>query len=341
MAGWCFPDTESGILFALERGATHLWANTILFASHPLQISPLLEKYQDSVRVIGQSPLLVETYDDKEFVNNLLRYHGNFTLPKGWSISETADLESEIEAMNLPYPIVAKPIRGRGSHGVKVCHSQDELLKHIRALFKEFPSVMMEEYLAGEEATVSVMPPSKQRDEYWAMPIVTRLNHADDITPYNGVVAVTGNSRVISQEEYTEDPLYAEAARQCEAVAKLLGVTALIRIDIRRFGLGEKFAIFDVNMKPVSYEVCVWRLWTDVRAEYDGTWASWEGRSGQFDGARGGGVRLGLFYPAEIYATDLPDFGPTARGKTYFALNVEFWLTFRGGDFVDVNQNSQ
>ncbi|KAL5354004.1 hypothetical protein ACLOAV_000089 [Pseudogymnoascus australis] len=37
--GWSFPDTESGILSALRRGATHLWANTILFAEHPLQVS--------------------------------------------------------------------------------------------------------------------------------------------------------------------------------------------------------------------------------------------------------------------------------------------------------------
>ena len=62
--GWCFPDTESGILEAIQKGATHLWANTIVFASHPLQTSPHLNKYENEIKVIGQPPLLVEDFDD-------------------------------------------------------------------------------------------------------------------------------------------------------------------------------------------------------------------------------------------------------------------------------------
>ena len=238
---------------ALEKGATHLWANTILFASHPLQTSSQIGKYQDHVQIVGQPPLMVEKCDDKEFVNNLLRSKRTFSMPRGWTISNSADINQWIATMNLPFPIVAKPIRGRGSHGVKVCGTQQELLSHIQALFKESSSVMMEEFLAGEEATISVMPPSTERPKYWSMPIVTRFNHTDGIAPYNGVVAVTSNSRAISQNEYDKDAAYRDAARQCEEVAALLRVTAPIRIDIRRFDQQpeSKFALFDINMKPV------------------------------------------------------------------------------------------
>lgn len=62
---WCFPDTEEGILSAVEAGATHLWANTIFSASHPLQGSKRLDKYADSVSVVGQPPQLVDACDDK------------------------------------------------------------------------------------------------------------------------------------------------------------------------------------------------------------------------------------------------------------------------------------
>jgi hypothetical protein len=115
---------------------------------------------------------------------------------------------------------------------------------------------MIEEYLSDEEATVTIMPPGNGRDEYWALPIVTRFNHSNGVAPYNGVVAVTANSRVISQSEFEADGRYGEAGRECEAVAILLGVTAPIRIDIRRFSDAprDKFALFDVNMKPVSWE---------------------------------------------------------------------------------------
>src|ERR1700750_1217396 len=64
-SGWVFPDTEEGILSALEKGAPYLWPNTILFASHPLQQSLSIGNYQDNLQVIGQPPLMVEKYDDK------------------------------------------------------------------------------------------------------------------------------------------------------------------------------------------------------------------------------------------------------------------------------------
>jgi D-alanine-D-alanine ligase-like ATP-grasp enzyme len=251
-SGWCFPDNIGGIVAAVQAGATHLWANTILFASHPLQTSADLDDHQEKIRVIGQPPALVEKYDDKNYVNNMLRASKAFTIPKGWLI----DKDSKIVNMRLPYPVVAKPVRGRGSFGVKVCHSSDELSAHIDFLFEHSPQLILEEYLQGEEATITVMPPSPLigYQDYWAMPIVMRFNHDHGIAPYSGEVAITKNSRVITPDEFAADTNYAKAARECEAVARLLQVTAPIRVDIRRFENVPKsqFALFDVNMKPVS-----------------------------------------------------------------------------------------
>lgn len=270
-SGWTFPDTEEGIVSALERGATHVWANTILFASHPLQTSSRITKYENNVKIVGQPPCLVEQYDDKQYVNNLLRSKGGFTLPESWSIAESPNVESQLSGMDLSYPIIAKPIRGRGSYGVRLCYTETELLQHLRYLFKDSPSVMMEVYLSGEEATISVMPPSVERPEYWSMPVVTRFNHNRGIAPYNGVVAVTTNSRVISREEFDKDPFYGLAAHECVAVAELLKLTAPIRIDIRRFKAGDKFALFDVNMKPVSEKRNLLYEYTKFYPEHDWT----------------------------------------------------------------------
>ncbi|KAF5683612.1 histone-lysine n-methyltransferase H3 lysine-36 specific [Fusarium circinatum] len=118
-AGWSFPDTEDGILEAIEKGASHIWANTILFSSHPLQVSARIAEHQGHIKVVGQGPLIVERYDDKEFVNNLLRKLGGFTMPRAWTLNESQDTQGVLEKLNLPFPIVAKPIRGRGSHGVR------------------------------------------------------------------------------------------------------------------------------------------------------------------------------------------------------------------------------
>lgn len=252
---YCFPDDEAGIFSAVKQGATHLWANTILFATHPLQISKALDAYQDAICVVGQPPKLVDAYDDKALVYNIMKAHGNFTLPQSTTIESSSDITSAVRSLGFRFPVVAKPVRGRGSHGVKLCHNEEELEQHANELWRESPKIIIEEYLGGEEGTITVMPPSKSRPEYWAMPVVTRFNHVDGIAPYNGTIAVTANSRFITKAEAASDSAYRKVAEECEIVAKLLKVTAPIRIDVRRFTKGSSFALFDVNMKPVSQKI--------------------------------------------------------------------------------------
>ncbi|KAJ5759174.1 hypothetical protein N7520_006330 [Penicillium odoratum] len=277
---WCFPDIEEGILTAIQRGATHLWANTVLFAEHPLQTSSLLTPLESSVRVIGQPPLCADRFDDKSFTNDLLRLRGGLTLPRSWTVDDPrvapendtrglAQAQQQVQetlanVLSLikddDYPIVAKPIRGRGSHGVKICENAPELAEHVARLFDESPRVLLEEFLMGEEGTITIMPPSQQSTPgfedstrhagHWALPPVTRFNHVDGVAPYSGKVAVTVNSRAVTVAEMEADPAYAEIMKECEVVAGLLGTTAPLRIDIRRFRPGSKFALFDINMKP-------------------------------------------------------------------------------------------
>jgi carbamoylphosphate synthase large subunit len=214
-------------------------------------------EFEDDVRIIGQPPLMVELFDDKEFVNDSLRRDGRFTMPRSWTVGSLKDLEELIDRGELSFPIVGKPIRGRGSFDVKVCHEAKELEDHVRGLFKDSPRVMLEEYLAGEEATITVFPPSSEegKEDYWASPIVTRFNHEDGVAPFNSIVAVASNSRVITCEEFEADVHYQNAAKECEEVARLLKVTSAMRVDVRRLREGGEFALFDINMKPVSPEL--------------------------------------------------------------------------------------
>ncbi|GKZ55725.1 hypothetical protein AnigIFM49718_000891 [Aspergillus niger] len=260
---WAFPDTEQGICSAIPQGATHLWANTILFNSHPLQTSSKLTPLVSEIYVVGQPPSLVENFDDKAYLNDKLRELGRYTLPSSWVVSPK-DFSEVINKINS-YPIVGKPVRGRGSHGVKVCHDKTQLQQHIQTLLHESPLVMLEEFLAGEEATITVIPPTRDRPQHWSMLPVTRFNHAEGIAPYNGVVAVTANSRAISPNEL-KDPAYEKVMRECESVAALIGATAPIRVDVRRFAEGSDFALFDINMKPVDRGAKTRRVFTAIAA---------------------------------------------------------------------------
>lgn len=179
-------------------------------------------------------------------------------MPQSWTVDLGTDPQSFLLEQNLPFPIVGKPIRGRGSQGVKLCYNYDELKNHIYTLSQDSTIIMLEKYLSGEEVTITIMPPSRKNPEYWAMPILTRFNHEGGVAPYSGAVAVTANSRVLMPEEIEKDERYKQAANECVEVAKLLRVTAPIRIDARQFNKdsGSQFALFDINLKPVSCLQC-------------------------------------------------------------------------------------
>lgn len=84
------------------------------------------------------------------------------------------------------------------------------------------------------------------------LPVVTHFNHVDGAAPYNGTVAVTENSRAIATAKSNE-PTDKQLAEECERAAQELAATTPIRIDVRRFkdSADSKFALFNVNMKPV------------------------------------------------------------------------------------------
>ncbi|GLA67601.1 hypothetical protein AtubIFM56815_005961 [Aspergillus tubingensis] len=196
--------------------------------------------------IVGQPPSLAENFDDMAYLNGKLRELRGSS-PRSWMASEADNLDQLVASINR-YPVVGKPVRGRGSHGVKVWRDPTELRAHIHTLLGESPLVMLE-FLAGEAATITVMPPSPKRPRHWSTLPVVRFNHADGIAPYNGVVAVTANPQVVLEEE-VQDPAFRKIMEQCENVAELIGATAPIRVDIRRFSKGSPFALFDINMKP-------------------------------------------------------------------------------------------
>ncbi|MCX2563025.1 D-alanine--D-alanine ligase family protein [Acetobacter thailandicus] len=259
---WVFPDTDEGIASAIQNGATVLWANTVLFTGHPI------EKVMKQVCIVGQLPSAVQNFDDKFHTNRLLAERG---LPAARSFLLGDDNEAEITLSNLTeaslaqrnliFPLMLKPIRGRGSQGVTRVKSLAALKSQATELLEsgEFGTLLiLEEYLDGEEVTVTVMPPKSPRPAgikyaeasniYWGLRPVCRFNHADGVAPYNGAVAVTQNSRAISAEELAQPEMVA-TMRACTKAAEIVEARAPIRIDCRA-GRDGRYRLFDLNMKP-------------------------------------------------------------------------------------------
>ncbi|MCA0199861.1 MAG: ATP-grasp domain-containing protein [Proteobacteria bacterium] len=241
---WVFPDTHEGIQDAIGRGAGVLWANTVLFEGHPL------ERVMATHWIVGQPPAAQQSGDDKFATNTRLRANG-LPLPASLVAGRAALralTPAALRAAGLDFPLVVKPIRGRGSQGVSRVRDLDALLAAAEALIASArfgDTVMIEQYLSGAEMTVTVLPTDT---DFTALPPVLRFNHHDGVAPYNGVVAVTQNSRALTPREQAA-PAVTRMLEHCIAAARLMQARAPIRIDCRGDGAGE-MRLFDLNMKP-------------------------------------------------------------------------------------------
>ena len=246
---WVFPDSTEGIEKALYKGANVFWLNTVLFKNHAI------ESYFDTnIELVGQIPAVVDQYDDKTLTNQLLK-ENNLPIPKSLIIEK----EQFDDKLKTIFPTVVKPIRGRGSQGVSVVNNQTELTIAINDLFGNDiygNKIYTEQFLPGQEITITVMPPGEYEFDYkkhsiidyWSLPPVKRFNHENGIAPYSGVVAVMNNSQVLSEKEMENDEIKL-IENQCQEAAKLVNAKAPIRIDCRADDTG-KYYIFDLNMKP-------------------------------------------------------------------------------------------
>jgi len=247
---WVFPDTKKGIQAALEKGANTFWLNTVLYKNHEI------ENFFDlDIEFVGQLPSKVDIYDDKYFTNEVLRKN-KISIPKTTLIS----IENLHDySLDIDFPMVVKPIRGRGSQGVSLVNNKKEMDKKLNELFSNKSygsSVYIEQFLSGQEITVTVMASGNyqidnQEMAYkkpWSLPAVKRFNHKDGIAPYNGIVAVMKNSSVLEGIELSSAQIR-KVYGLCEKAAELLNIKAPIRIDCRADENGNYF-LFDLNMKP-------------------------------------------------------------------------------------------
>ncbi len=247
---WVFPDTKDGIETALQKGAKIFWLNTVLYQHHTI------ENYLDkNLEIVGQTPKSVDVFDDKMFTNNLLKSN-HIPIPKNELI--TRENYNNL-SLALEFPLVLKPIRGRGSQGVTKIDHRNELLENLNKIFSENNygnAAYIEQYLNGQEITITVMPKGNysinNKEEYfsrpWCLPAVKRFNHNKGIAPYNGIVAVIENSEVLSDDELQTKEIQ-EVYEHCIKSAELIDIKAPIRIDCRSNKKG-KYFLFDLNMKP-------------------------------------------------------------------------------------------
>ena len=253
-ADWTYPDTLEGIAAAVADGAEILWANTSLFDEHPMADFGSRE----GLFVVGQPLDVVEKFEDKDVCQAAIEAIGVPVPVQALVNVEIGPAKGQIEEAvsqnGLTFPIIVKPVRGRGSAGVKVVGSVEEATEHIEShVGPKFGSkFLIEEYLAGRELAVTVMPPGTyetadgmvSEPTHWTLPAIERTGHHGGVMPFSGVVPIQSNSKPAGN-----DASVRAFAQHAIRVAQFLKATAPIRIDCREDANGVIKAI-DINMKP-------------------------------------------------------------------------------------------
>jgi hypothetical protein len=253
-ADWTYPDTAEGIARAVADGAAILWANTSLFDEHPMADFGS----RDGLYVVGQPLDVVEKFEDKDVCQAAISAIGVPVPAQALVNVETGPAKDQIETAvsqnGLTFPVIVKPVRGRGSAGVKVVNSVEEAAAHIESHVgpKFGNKFLIEEYLAGRELAVTVMPPGiyetadgvHNEPTHWVLPAIERTGHHGGVMPFSGVVPIQSNSNPAGDDDQIR-----EFGQHAVRVAQFLKATAPIRIDCREGANGVIKAI-DINMKP-------------------------------------------------------------------------------------------
>ena len=116
----------------------------------------------DSLNLPGADSNAIKNCRNKYIQNQILSLAG-LHIPKTYLIKDATEIEKNLIGLN--FPMIAKPIEGSGSVGVKICKSMFELKKHCCELLSKKSNergmsidnkVLIEEYIEGEEFSAEV-----------------------------------------------------------------------------------------------------------------------------------------------------------------------------------------
>jgi D-alanine-D-alanine ligase len=183
---WSWPDTEEALM-GLSGRASVLWMNAM---------APLLHPFHDSRRghtaSVGQPGTLHVQIDDKAAARSACkgsvelptsamvwqdsrvlsehrdRYQGEHTSLESLA-SSPLSVQAFLDSAGLKFPVVCKPVSGRGSEGVELVRTPEALVEYSRRTFSaESETSVTEEEMPGVEAV-------SKGDRFEAMGLATGL----------------------------------------------------------------------------------------------------------------------------------------------------------------------
>ncbi|KAJ3098643.1 hypothetical protein HDU96_010992 [Phlyctochytrium bullatum] len=203
--------------------------------------------------VVGSDFLFINNTLTKNGMKRIFRDHLVST-PLGFPVTRTTDLESEVSAWGVQYPLFVKVSDSYGSVGLdegSVVHGIEELRKRVELLLKEFEELTVEEFIEGQEFSVLISGNCRDENQPVIVYPPAERAFAKDLPVYQRFITFKSNWN----EEFQLHQ-YAKVVDENDAVAlQDLARRAYIatsgncfgRVDIRKRDSSGKFYVLEVN----------------------------------------------------------------------------------------------
>jgi D-alanine-D-alanine ligase len=170
---------------------------------------------------------------NKYLTKHTLRPHRELLglhLPRHYVLSKDYSVRSQVEDVydKLAKPIVVKPYKGGSSVGVSIVEDKEALVTLLKTALEDTSDVLLEEYVAGKEATCGVIDGFRGREHYALLPIEIRPSEGRRFFDYEA--KYKGGSEEVCPGNFT--PEESERLQQIAVgVHKMLGLRHYSRSD--------------------------------------------------------------------------------------------------------------
>lgn len=171
---------------------------------------------------------------DKQLTKDIWQKHG-LPLAKSVLINNEQELQKVITDIGLP--VVVKPTSEGSSVGISIVKREDELLPAWQQA-KKFGAVMVEQFIAGEEYTVSILAGQ-------TLPMI-KLKPANEFYDYEAKY-LQDDTQYICPCGLTND-VEATIAKQCKTAFEVTGCQGWGRVDLIHDG--KQAYLIEVNTVP-------------------------------------------------------------------------------------------
>ena len=192
--------------------------------------------------VISSMNAMNKVSSKKIFIKNRIRTPKYLVLKK--NEIKNKNIFVELKKMGFQYPLVIKPVDEGSSIGVKISQNQKSFSQNLVKLFKDYKSLMIENFIGGQEVQVAVL----NGKAIGAIELIPKRKFYD----YKAKYLKSAKTNHIMPANLNKNK-YKEVLKIAEKTHKLIKCRGITRSDFKFYK--NRFFLLEINTQPGMTEL--------------------------------------------------------------------------------------